>query len=161
MRVRDALIISWPPLRRIGSSAKVGSQHLMKKLRLITVAAGAIITMTGAAAAQQSYFGVGPEPGPRPYYRDYPPGYHDRPGYYRRANAVESCTIIDPADIELGMDASLAGLCKTVSANRTEAIEQESGAGRQFFGSRRSRITPMSNLRYHVLGIETARDVAC
>ena len=55
----------------------------MKKLRLITLAAGAIIAMTGAAAAQQFYFGVGPEPGPRPYYRDYPPGYHDRAGYYR------------------------------------------------------------------------------
>jgi hypothetical protein len=63
----------------------------MKKLALVALTAGAVISMAGAALAQGFYFGFGTDPyygpapyygppsyGPRPYYRDY-----DEPRYYR------------------------------------------------------------------------------
>jgi len=48
----------------------------MKKITLFALTAGAIISTAGPASAQGIYLDFGPNPGPRPYYREY-----DEPRY--------------------------------------------------------------------------------
>ena len=55
----------------------------MKRITLLAIAAGAIFGSVGAASAQGIYLDLGPDRGPRPYYRDYDDGprYRDRDRY--------------------------------------------------------------------------------
>ena len=55
----------------------------MKRITLLAIAAGAIFGSVGAASAQGIYLDLGPDRGPRPYYRDYDDGprYRDRERY--------------------------------------------------------------------------------
>ena len=66
----------------------------MKNILISAVAAGAIISFAGAAAAQQIYLNFGPNPGygppPGPYYRSerLGRGYY-RPGRFRTGNGCQ------------------------------------------------------------------------
>jgi len=101
----------------------------MKKITLLALIAGAIISLEGSAAAQGIYLDFGNNPGPR--YRDYDDGprYRDRErfrgerygdrrdrgdrGYYR------------PGGTRPLTAAKTAGQCKTASANPTGGTEQK------------------------------------
>jgi hypothetical protein len=74
----------------------------MKNILISAVAAGAIISIAGAAAAQQIYLNFGPNPGYGPpppgygppppgygYGRGYGPGYGPAPGPYYRSERIE------------------------------------------------------------------------
>jgi hypothetical protein len=78
----------------------------MKKITLLALTAGAIISMAGPgpSSAQGIYLDLGPNRGPRPYYRDYDEprymyrerygdrgerGYY-RPGRFRTFNGCQS-----------------------------------------------------------------------
>jgi hypothetical protein len=67
-----------------GQSDSHHYEGLMKRIiTLLAIAAGAIFGSVGAASAQGIYLDLGPDRGPRPYYRDYDDGprYRDRERY--------------------------------------------------------------------------------
>ena len=49
-------------------------------LTALALTAGAIVSVAGPSSAQGIYLDLGPNPGPRPYYRD----YYDEPRYRYR-----------------------------------------------------------------------------
>jgi len=65
----------------------------MKNILISVVTAGAIISIAGAAAAQQIYLNFGPSYGPPPGYgpgygTGYGPGYGPPPGPYYRSERI-------------------------------------------------------------------------
>ena len=97
----------------------------MRKITILALMAGAIIS-AGGASAQGVYLDFGNNPGPR--YRDYDDGprYRDYEGPYRDGSVTAigaTADTIGPADFGLLTDVRTVGPFKTASANHTGAIE--------------------------------------
>ena len=95
----------------------------MRKITILALMAGAIIS-AGGASAQGVYLDFGNNPGPR--YRDYDDGprYRDRDRYRGSVTAIgATADTIGPADFGLLTDVRTDGPFKTASANHTGAIE--------------------------------------
>jgi hypothetical protein len=79
----DAFVYSsWQKNRQAAALPPTSQGRLMKKITLLALTVGAIISATGAASSQV-YLDIGPNAGPR--YRDYDePRYRDRERYRER-----------------------------------------------------------------------------
>jgi hypothetical protein len=101
----------------------------MRKITLLALMAGAIISAEGASA-QGVYLDFGNNPGPR--YRDYDgPRYRDRERYGDRRERYGDRGdrgYYRPGQFRTLTGVRMAGRCKTVSANHTEATKKGSSS---------------------------------
>ena len=115
--------------------AEKTSRAFMRKITILALMAGAIIS-AGGASAQGIYLDLGGD-GPRRYrdydgprYRDYDgPRYRDRD----RFGIGVTADTIGPADFGLLTDVRTVGPFKTASVSRIEAIEPRPSASRPGF----------------------------